>query len=36
MLTKIADYAGILVFLVLLGILVALMNKTGGSAAFGR
>ena len=27
---------GILVFLVILGILVALMNKTGGSAAFGR
>lgn len=36
MLTKIAGNAGILVFLVLLGILVALMNKTGGSAAFGR
>ena len=35
---KIADSwnAGILVFLVLLGILVALMNKAGGSAAFGR
>lgn len=28
--------AGILIFLVLLGILVILMNKTGGSAAFGR
>ena len=27
---------GILVFLVILGILVALMNKAGGSAAFGR
>ena len=27
---------GILVFLVLLGIMVALMNKAGGSAAFGR
>ena len=27
---------GILVFLVMLGILVALMNKAGGSAAFGR
>ena len=27
---------GILVFLVFLGILVCLMNKTGGSAAFGR
>lgn len=36
MLTNIAGHAGILVFLVLLGILVALMNKTGGSAAFGR
>ncbi len=28
--------AGILVFLVILGILVALMNRAGGSAAFGR
>ncbi len=27
---------GILVFLVILGVLVALMNKAGGSAAFGR
>jgi tetracycline resistance efflux pump len=27
---------GILVFLVILGMLVAMMNKTGGSAAFGR
>ena len=27
---------GILVFLVVLGILVMLMNKAGGSAAFGR
>ena len=38
MLYKIADTfnAGILVFLVLLGILVALMNKAGGSAAFGK
>ena len=27
---------GILVFLVMLGILVALMNKAGGSAAFGK
>ena len=26
---------GILVFLVMLGILVALLNKAGGSAAFG-
>jgi len=38
MIPKLADSwnAGILVFLVLLGILVALMNKAGGSAAFGR
>lgn len=38
MLSKISDSfnAGILVFLVLLGILVALMNKAGGSAAFGK
>lgn len=28
--------AGIFVFLVILGIIVALMNKSGGSAAFGR
>ena len=28
--------AGILIFLVVLGILVALLNKTGGSAAFGN
>ena len=27
---------GILVFLVMLGILVALLNKAGGSAAFGK
>ncbi len=38
MIFKLADSwnVGILVFLVLLGILVALMNKAGGSAAFGR
>ncbi len=38
MIPKIADSsnAGILVFLVLLGVLVALMNQAGGSAAFGR
>lgn len=38
MLFKIADTfnAGILVFLVMLGILVALMNRAGGSAAFGE
>ena len=37
MLYKVADTfnAGILVFLVVLGILVALMNRAGGSAAFG-
>ena len=29
-------YIGILLFLVFLGILVAMMNKAGGSAAFGR
>lgn len=28
--------AGILVFLVMLGIIVVLLNKTGGSAAFGQ
>ena len=31
-----ADTAGIFVFLVILGIVVALINKSGGSAAFGR
>ena len=38
MIYKLADSGnvGILVFLVMLGILVALMNKAGGSAAFGR
>ena len=38
LLYKIADpfNTGILVFLVFLGILVALMNKAGGSAAFGK
>ncbi len=36
MATKIAGNVGILVFLVVLGILVALMNKAGGSAAYGR
>ena len=36
--SKLSDSSnvGILVFLVMLGILVALMNKAGGSAAFGR
>ncbi len=38
MIAQLADSynAGILVFLVFLGILVALMNKAGGSAAFGK
>jgi len=31
-----AGHAGILIFLVLLGIMVALVNAAGGSAAFGR
>lgn len=30
------DIAGILIFLVLLGIIVSLINKSGGAAAFGR
>lgn len=32
----VSNTAGIFVFLVILGVLVALMNKAGGSAAFGR
>lgn len=38
MITNLSDSGnvGILAFLVMLGILVALMNKAGGSAAFGR
>ena len=32
----ISDNAGIFLFLVLLGIIVALVNRSGGSAAFGR
>ena len=38
MVFKLADSwnVGILIFLVMLGILVALMNKVGGSAAFGK
>ncbi|MBQ9941662.1 MAG: Na+/H+ antiporter NhaC family protein [Christensenellaceae bacterium] len=32
----VAGTAGIFVFLVLLGVIVALINKTGGAAAFGR
>ena len=34
--TAVSDTAGIFVFLVILGILVALVNKAGGSRAFGR
>ncbi len=34
--TAISDNAGIFIFLVLLGIIVALVNVAGGSAAFGR
>jgi Na+/H+ antiporter NhaC len=34
--TAISDYAGIFLFLVLLGTIVALVNASGGSAAFGR
>ena len=34
--TAIADNAGIFLFLVILGIIVALVNNAGGSAAFGR
>ena len=36
LMTSIADGAGIFAFLVLLGIIVALVNKAGGSQAFGR
>ena len=34
--SAIADTAGVFLFLVLLGVLVALINKTGAAAAFGR
>ncbi len=34
--TAVSDTAGIFAFLVILGILVALVNKAGGAAAFGR
>ena len=34
--TAVADNAGIFVFLVILGILVSLINKSGGTEAFGR
>lgn len=38
MITKLSDSGnvGIIIFLVILGIMVALMNKVGGSAAFGQ
>ena len=36
LITAVADTAGIFIFLVVLGIMVALVNKAGGSAAFGR
>ena len=36
LITAVADNAGIFIFLVILGIIVALINKAGGSAAFGK
>ncbi len=36
LITAISDNAGIFLFLVILGIFVALVNATGGSAAFGK
>lgn len=36
MITAVTGQAGIFIFLVLLGIMVALINKAGGSAAFGK
>ena len=36
LITAVSDTAGIFVFLVELGIIVALVNKAGGSAAFGK
>ena len=36
LMASVSGTAGIFVFLVILGIMVALINKTGGSAAFGR
>ncbi len=36
LISSVSGTAGIFIFLVVLGILVALINKTGGSAAFGR
>lgn len=34
--TAVSDNAGIIIFLVILGIIVSLVNKAGGSAAFGQ
>jgi len=36
MVPAVADNAGIFIFLVILGIIVALINRSGGAAAFGR
>ena len=36
LISAVVDTAGIFIFLVVLGIIVALVNKAGGSAAFGR
>ena len=36
LISSVAGTAGIFIFLVILGIMVALLNKTGGSAAFGK
>ena len=36
LIAAISDNAGIFLFLVLLGVLVAMVNRSGGSAAFGR
>ena len=36
LISAVSDTAGIFIFLVILGILVALINKAGGSRAFGR
>ncbi len=36
LISAVSDTAGIFLFLVILGIIVALVNKAGGSAAFGR
>jgi len=34
--TAVSDNAGVFIFLVILGVLVALLNRTGASAAFGK